>query len=64
MYIKYGLRQGSTGSAILFKLITYTLEQIEYTGKGFSNEEVNIGALFLHMMDFLCDIQLRMQKGI
>ena len=47
MDITSGIRQGCTGSTIFFKLITYMIiEQIEYIGKGFSNEEVNIGVLF------------------
>ena len=45
--ITSGIRQGCTGSRILFELITYIIiEQIECTGKGFGNEGVNIGALF------------------
>ena len=42
-----GIRQGCTGSATVFKLITYKImEQIEKEGDSFKDDDINIGTLF------------------
>ena len=42
-----GIRQGCTGSATVFKLITYKImEKIEKEGDSFKDDDINIGTLF------------------
>ena len=47
MEITSGIRQGCTGSTVLFKLITYLImEKLEEHNFGFINEKLKIGILF------------------
>ena len=47
MKIHSGIRQGCTGSTILFRLITYMIiTELNDNGTGFTDEEINIKSLF------------------
>lgn len=52
MEITGGIRQECTGSALLFKMVTYKImEELEENCKGYKDEKFEINALFLQMMD-------------
>jgi hypothetical protein len=47
MEITSGIRQGCTGSSVLFRIITYMIiESLEEVGEGFRNEQFSITSLF------------------
>ena len=62
--ITTGIRQGCTGSTILFKMVTYMImAEVDKIGKGYNDEHISLKSLFFAVDALMLSHSLKDAKG-